>query len=225
VQNEIDIHKRLQHHPNIMKKHDHAIDGSQCYLIMQLAELGDGKRLGELWTANKHTLCKDLQQQIDAWIVASVLRGLHYLHSEGIAHLDVKPMNLLLSQQSLMLSDFGNAQYCPEQPKPHQRGEIEHMAPEQHQVEYDRFLADTYCAGKTLLKIVFNEEVNSVPRHIDKKQSPLYQLLVNMSQHEPNERCSLEEALHSDIMKSIESEPTTPVALIKLLAPNDCVRF
>uniref|UniRef100_A0A0G4GUC5 Protein kinase domain-containing protein n=1 Tax=Chromera velia CCMP2878 TaxID=1169474 RepID=A0A0G4GUC5_9ALVE len=50
-----------------------------------------------------------------AWLLAQLLRGISYLHSNGVVHRDIKPRNLLINRQTLQLkiADFGIARLCP----------------------------------------------------------------------------------------------------------------
>lgn len=56
-------------------------------------------------TLQKH---KPLKEKHIAYIVASTAQGLAYLHRAGIVHADIKPTNLLVTQQAqVKLADFG----------------------------------------------------------------------------------------------------------------------
>ena len=41
------------------------------------------------------------------WIVKAITAGLRYLHSQGLVHRDLKPMNILMHGAQLWLADFG----------------------------------------------------------------------------------------------------------------------
>ena len=47
---------------------------------------------------DKDDLTKDLQGSGN-YIASNIINGLHYIHTNGIVHLDIKPSNILLSNQ------------------------------------------------------------------------------------------------------------------------------
>ena len=78
------------------------------YLVQELAP---GRDLFWLWWETKdHRLTEDRAR----FFVAQLLDAVHYLHSVGICHRDLKLQNLLLDkeQRTLKLSDFGTAEPC-----------------------------------------------------------------------------------------------------------------
>ena len=49
-------------------------------------------------------------QKLD--LLMGVLKGIAYLHKNGIAHLDVKPQNILIDANEVAkISDFGTSEY------------------------------------------------------------------------------------------------------------------
>ncbi len=141
------------HHPNIVTAHDAgkvspAGPGlpSLLYLVMELVNGGD---------LENYVLLNGVApiKQACAWIRQAAC-GLQYAHDHRLIHRDVKPSNLLITDQGLVkVGDFGLArQFCSRLTDPRQfLGTLEYVAPEQslnpsavgHQ-------ADIYGLGATL---------------------------------------------------------------------------
>jgi serine/threonine protein kinase len=92
------------HHPNIIPLYDYSQDPDtkQPYLVMRLIE---GQSLKErLVREGPPPLSATLQ------IITSIANALTYAHSQGVLHRDVKPSNVILSEdQTPYLMDFGLA--------------------------------------------------------------------------------------------------------------------
>ncbi len=89
-------------HPNIVPIYDFAAHDNQPYLVMKYIE---GETL-------KARLGRGRLSAEEIWdVVNSVGAGLAYAHKQGILHRDVKPSNVILSQQDgqVYLADFGLA--------------------------------------------------------------------------------------------------------------------
>lgn len=84
-----------------------------------------------------------------------LLRGLAYLHDEGIAHRDLKPENLLLTNRGcLKICDFGSAERFHPKGDEHvrlsteRRGSAPYISPEQHLEQgFDPRAADVWAAA------------------------------------------------------------------------------
>ena len=105
-----------------------------------------------------------------------VLRGLEYLHFQRVLHLDIKPSNILMSEEGAKLADFGTAAVVPPEAAPsansfvgkqpsdfdyddvlHEpRGTPAFMAPElfQDPCSFSGRAADVYSLGATLFMLV-----------------------------------------------------------------------
>ncbi len=88
-------------HPNIVTIYDLGLEGSTHYIAMEMIE---GKTLRELLVGGSLPIRKIIE------IAAQVAEGLAKAHEAGIAHRDLKPDNLMLSQDGFVkILDFGLA--------------------------------------------------------------------------------------------------------------------
>ena len=99
---------KLLDHPNIIKCYSFAKDASVHYSI---SEYVNGGNVRQLLSRNIDE-SGFMEYRVACYIVSEVARGLHYLHSQGIVHRDVKPANVLLMKSGeVKLGDFGLS--CP----------------------------------------------------------------------------------------------------------------
>src|SRR6202521_2100011 len=88
-------------HPNIVTIHELGQDGSTHYIAMELVE---GKTLRDLLASGPLPMRKAIE------IAAQVAEGLTKAHEAGIAHRDLKPKNLMVSDDGFVkILDFGLA--------------------------------------------------------------------------------------------------------------------
>jgi serine/threonine protein kinase len=147
---EAELLHRLRH-PNLPRVTDHfAIPGQGQYLVMDYV---DGEDLKQVMA---HHGALPAAQALD-WI-GQVLDALHYLHSEGIIHRDVKPANVKITPEGqVYLVDFGLAKvYDPAQRTTlGARGVTPGYAPpEQYGMGRTDARADVYSAGATLYALL-----------------------------------------------------------------------
>ena len=92
---------RMQH-PGIVAIHEFGADGARFYYSMELVDGADlGRRLREHGP---------LPEADAARLVRELARAVHYAHSLGILHLDLKPQNVLLPADGrARIADFGLA--------------------------------------------------------------------------------------------------------------------
>ena len=143
---EISVLKSVDH-PNICKLHEVFFGRHSVYLVMdhccggELFELlNNGKNQGFVFREDRA-----------ANLMLDMLRAVHYLHSIGIVHRDLKLENFMFEEEkstsSLILIDFGLSRRFEAGEKLTQRvGSCYYTAPEILKGEYD-YMCDTWSLG------------------------------------------------------------------------------
>ncbi|XP_068778240.1 death-associated protein kinase 2-like isoform X2 [Struthio camelus] len=106
VEREVSILQQLDH-PNIMRLHDLFASKAETVLILEL--IGGGELFD--FIAEKEMLSEEEAVEF----LAQILRAVEYLHARRIAHLDLKPENIMLLEKDvpeprIKIVDFGLAQ-------------------------------------------------------------------------------------------------------------------
>ena len=90
-------------HPRVVEVLDHLQDEQGMYIVMELVH---GTDLGGLLERDGRP---GLTAEDAIGYVRDACEALHYVHQQQIVHRDVKPQNLILSEQGVVLVDFGVA--------------------------------------------------------------------------------------------------------------------
>ena len=144
-------------HPNILTVYDFGVQGATPYLV---AELVDGRRLRDEIDRGVVPLKRvmDLVVQIGAGLAAA--------HARGLAHLDLKPENVMVARDGrVKIVDFGLAQFL-RQPAPPlgvmtdsqaetvgMAGTAPYMSPEQARGAPGDFRSDQFAFGLMLYEL------------------------------------------------------------------------
>ena len=137
------------HHPNAVTLFDAVREGADCWLVMEYV------RAESLAT----TIDRDgrLDSRSAARIAAQVAAALAAMHSGGVIHRDVKPGNVLVTEDGLAkLTDFGISRWVEETlthtgPEP---GTPAYQAPEVADGGPATSASDVYSLGATLFAAV-----------------------------------------------------------------------
>lgn len=102
-----------------------------------------------------------------------IVKGLEYIHNNGIVHCDIKGANILLNNNGAKIGDFGCAKWA----HPHRVGPISgtpmFMAPEVARGEEQGFPADVWAVGCTVIEMATG---NSPWPNADDPVSVLYRI-------------------------------------------------
>ena len=101
-----------------------------------------------------------LEEELVTLYIHQAVRGLEYLHSEGIVHSDIKGANILVSDKGeVRLTDFG-CSYCSRSADVNclVMGTVLWMAPEVCRQEESNWSCDIWSLGCTILQMATNQE-------------------------------------------------------------------
>ena len=138
-------------HPNIVTVHDVGNDGLTHYIVMEIVEGNDLKKIVKSQGALPVERALDLSIQICG--------GIGFAHRSGLVHADVKPQNILITREDqVKVTDFGIAQALSDT-QPQQKQEVvwgspHYFAPEQARGEPPSPSADVYAIGVVMFEML-----------------------------------------------------------------------
>jgi serine/threonine protein kinase len=140
-------------HPNIVPVYDYGVHEGMPYLVMEYIPGGTLKE--------RISGPVDVQQAV-AWVLP-IADALAYAHQQGIIHRDVKPSNILITQDNKpLLTDFGIAKVLEANEGTLTAtgmgvGTPEYMAPEQWRGETTE-VSDQYALGVVLYELLTGQK-------------------------------------------------------------------
>eukprot|EP01084_Bolivina_argentea_P311197 538636_1 len=166
MKNEIQIMNTLSDHGNICKLHDTYEDRNYIYLILDF--LSGGELYGKIEEF------EELEERHAQDITKQILSAIDYMQQHLVAHLDLKPDNILFVSGSwpdarIKIIDFGEARVLTdEQERLDQKiGTPYYMAPEIiREVPYLPFPADMWSVGVIIFCMLFG----FVPFHAEEEE-------------------------------------------------------
>ncbi|MYD11021.1 MAG: protein kinase [Chloroflexi bacterium] len=140
----------MMSHPNIVTVHDVGNDGATYYIVMEMIDGDDLKKL----IKTRGALPFDRALQLGIQICA----GLGFAHRSQLVHADVKPQNILINREGIVkITDFGIAQAYTDT-REQTRSEVvwgspHYFAPEQARGEKPSPASDVYSIGVVLFEM------------------------------------------------------------------------
>lgn len=149
---ELDILSRI-HHPNVTQVKELFLDNCSPCLIMEIASM-DLLNYLKIYRPDKNFQLNQLYN----WMLQLVC-GVNYLHINCIIHRDLKLLNILVYDNTLLIADYGMAQFVPNRysvlpPLTQFLTTVETRAPEIWQYkEYDSRI-DVWALGVIYLQLL-----------------------------------------------------------------------
>lgn len=184
---ELEIHSRLNEHPNIVNLVHHFDTYHHQYMVLELCSNGD------LYEAIR-TAHGPLETEHVRDFMLQLVSAIDHLHSNGVYHRDIKPENIFLtSSGSMKLGDFGLATMDTWSTE-FAVGSDRYMAPEQYDSSvygygYSPSSADVWAIGIVLLNVLFQRNPFATPTPKDPlfadfahDRQSLFDVFPNMSQ-------------------------------------------
>ena len=153
-------------HPNIVSVYDAGDDDGRPFIVMELVR---GRSLREVTRSERLTAGRSIE------IVGDSALALNYAHEHGLVHRDIKPGNILISQEGeVKVTDFGiaravNAETITETAAVF--GTAAYVSPEQAQGEPVDRRSDVYSLGCVLYELLAGQQ----PFHADSPVALAYQ--------------------------------------------------
>ncbi len=212
-------------HPNIVPIYDFADAGLHPYLVMKYIE---GETLKQYLRHNKDITLNEVMQ-----IMTAVADALDYAHKRGILHRDVKPSNIMISNDGQpYLTDFGLARIASLGESTLSRdmmlGTPQYISPEQAQgnreldartdiyslgiVLYELVVGRVPFTGDTPYAIIHNHIFTPLPppREMNPTVPPEVEMvLLKALAKDPNERFSSAGAMIQAFKQAIQRENVT----------------
>lgn len=203
-------------HPHIVQVHDLVEQDERIWIAMELVKGGTlADAIERAGGALPWRRALQLGEQI--------CRGLDYAHTQGVIHRDVKPINVLLTQEeggSAKITDFGLARHVAASTHTQEGtllGSVSYMSPEQAAGRKADSLSDVYSFGITLYEMLaghvpFEGEIASVlAQHISQPPARLRRLRPDVPER-------AETVVHRLLAKRPELRPASLLSVAETLA-------
>lgn len=199
-------------HPNIIGIFDVIEDGSGQYIVMEYAE---GSTLKDILRDYK------VEPKAALQITMQLASALQQAHSRKIIHCDIKPQNILMSQNMIpKIADFGIAKMVSGQTMVftgNVMGSVHYISPEQASGEQVTFASNIYSLGIVLYEMLtgkvpfqgetpvavammqVDKELPKLSETMDEVPPGIQNILDKMTAKKPANRYASAQALYDDL--------------------------
>jgi serine/threonine protein kinase len=139
-------------HPNIIGIYDAGVDGDTCYIVMELVE--GGETLKDYCRADN---LQSIEKVVET--IFKCAKALDYAHKQGVIHRDIKPTNILVTQDGdVKIGDFSIAHLTKmdstETMPMGMVGSPRYMSPEQVTEDYITSQTDIFSLGVIIFELL-----------------------------------------------------------------------
>jgi len=193
-------------HPHIVRSYGLELEGRLAFLLMDYVE-GSSLR-GEIYDSDVPLSSRRVME-----IIGPVCSALHYAHQMGMVHCDVKPANIMIQKQGIvLLADFGIARMTDAATATMVgAGTPAYMAPEQVSGEDPTPQTDIYALGVVLYEMLTGGERPFTGEHAQTTGSTSEKVrLEQMNLAAPSPRRynpGISPELEAVVMKCLEKDP------------------
>lgn len=188
-------------HPNLVTVHDFGLNEDQVFIVIEYIDGTDLKSL----IRNKGRF--SIEETID--LMTQACAGIGYAHRAGLVHCDIKPHNMLVSNDArLKVTDFGIARALatihPDERLDIVWGSPHYFSPEQAAGAAPSPASDVYSLGIILYEMLTNQlpfnagDATELAR-MHREESPISPRKLNQN---------LPESLEEIILKVLSKEPS-----------------
>ena len=186
-------------HPNILPIYDAGEENGYCYIVSE--HVHGARTLAAYCRADNLLRIDDAVE-----IIYKCAKALHYAHSRGVIHRDVKPSNIMLTQDSdVRIIDFGIALVSDSDISRIEgiAGSPSYMSPEQVQSLELSNRSDLYSLGAVMYELL----TGSRPFRAGNLQKLLHQIVYATAPPIHTLRTDIPEDLENVVAMALQKEP------------------
>lgn len=212
---EYQVYLRLQNLANNKKKYfakllDVKIDNTENWLILEFYQ---GVTLRQLMVENQ------LELKVKITYLIELCRAINILHTQGFIHCDIKPSNVLITDNQLKLVDFGLSKSRDKMPVLSNitAGTPAYMSPEQFIGENVTYQSDYYSLGVVMYECLVGKQPFIAKELENWAVAHCQQPLANITYftHEINEQ--LQHIFKGLLAKRAENRPKNLAPIMRIL--------